>query len=78
MNRKQVAAVILLSLILVLTTSGLATGKDPQAGSLTMHIVLVTPEYDGEHAIAHSLQTEFAKIGITLLIDYRDSETYDT
>jgi len=76
MNRKQVAAVTLLSLMLVFGISGLATGDQPQAGSLTMHIVVVTPEFDGEHAIAHSLQTELAKIGITLLIDYRDPETF--
>jgi len=78
-NWKPVLALLSgLTLISAIVTSRLikVEASNPNQGSLTMHLVLVTPEYDGEHAIADSLQTELAKIGITLLIDYRDPETY--
>jgi ABC-type transport system substrate-binding protein len=39
-----------------------------------MHLVLNSIDMNGYHAIAHSLVEEFAKIGITLILDYRSTE----
>jgi ABC-type transport system substrate-binding protein len=54
-----------------------AEASNPNQGTLTMHLVLDCVDYDGQHAIALSLQTELAKIGITLLLDYRDDAMYE-
>jgi ABC-type transport system substrate-binding protein len=38
-----------------------------------MYLVQDSTDWEGYHAIAHSLKTELAKIGITLLLDYRET-----
>jgi len=82
MKKKHITAMTLTCLMMIsaLATTGLMTvnAGNPNAGSLTMHLVLITDDFDGEHAIGLMLQEELAKIGITLLIEYRDPETYSS
>ena len=80
MKKKHITAMTLTCLMMIsaLATTGLMTvnAGNPNAGGLTMHMVLHAVDEDGEHAIALSLQEELAKIGITLELDYRDYEYY--
>ena len=82
MKKKHITIITLTCLMMIsaLATTGLMTvnAGNPNAGSLTMHLVLLSDDFDGEHAIAHMLQEEFAKIGITLLLDYRDAERFSS
>jgi len=60
-------------------TSGLVPveASNPNQGSLTMHLVLDWVDYDGYHAIAQSIKTELAKIGITVILEHEDDRVFD-
>jgi len=79
MKKKHITVMTLTFLMMIsaLATTGLMTvnAEDPHAGSLTMHMVINTIDTDGQHAIALSIKQELAKIGITVLFDYRDDAT---
>jgi len=79
MKKKHITVMTLTFLMMIsaLATTGLMTvnAEDPHAGSLTMHMLINTIDTDGQHAIALSIKQELAKIGITVLFDYRDDAT---
>ncbi len=74
-NLKPVLAVLsCLIMVGAFVTSGLVRveASNPHQGSLTIYLVLDATDRDGYHAIAQSIRTELAKIGITVEFDYRE------
>jgi ABC-type transport system substrate-binding protein len=77
MYRKYIAVATLICLMLIsaFATTGITTVK--AESPIVLHLVQDSSDYDGMHAVGHSIKEELAKIGITVEIDYRETGVFD-
>jgi len=77
MYQKHMAVMTLICLMLIgaFATTGIATVK--AESSITLHLVQDATDWEGYHAIGHSIKEELYKIGITVEIDYRETGFFD-
>ena len=66
-----VTILIFLMMISAFATAGITTVK--AESPIVLYLVQDADDWDGTHAVGHSIKEELAKIGITVEIDYRES-----
>ena len=64
-------------LISAFAISSLVQAPNPHKGTLTLHLTLESISHRGRHAIAHLLKEDLAKIGIDVIIEYRERGVMD-
>jgi ABC-type transport system substrate-binding protein len=62
-------------LISAFATTGITTVKADSP--ITLYLVQDSTDWEGYHAICHSIKASLAQIGITVELDYRETQVYD-